>query len=411
MHLDAVSDDQDWAVGLATMLRRAGVTVGTGQVIACERALTTLTAADQVDRYWAGRACLVSDPDDLVTYDRVFRAYEGTPVDLQTPATDDPTEDGGVDAGSDAGPPMDPGPTFGDDEVAVAGAVASERERLRHRRFDAMDDEERQDVDRILARLRVAVPRRRSRRTGPGRRGELDLPRTLDRALRSDGELFDRAWRAPRTRPRRFVLVLDVSGSMAGHARAMLRFALAARRTADRELARRVEVFAFGTRLTRLSDALSARDPDAAIAAAARHVVDWDGGTRIGSSIDELVRRWAPRGVLRGSVVVICSDGLERGDPAQLAASMARLRRHAHRILWVNPLAGDDRFVPNQRGMAAALPYVDGLLAGDTLAGLERVADVLAGGSVPSPAAPVPSPVDPGRWLRTVGGDRREGPR
>ena len=383
-----MSRDRSWAVGLATMLRRAGVTIGTGQVIACETALTTLIAADQMDRYWAGRACLINDPDDLAVYDRVFRAHEGTPVDLQPPAPDEPTDDGGIDAGSDAGPPMEPGPPFGDDEVVVAGAVASERERLRHRRFDAMDEEERQNVDRMLERLHVAVPHRRSRRTGPGRRGELDLPRTLDRALRSDGELFDRAWRTPRTRPRRFVLVLDVSGSMAGHARAMLRFALAARRTADRELARQVEVFAFGTRLTRLSDALSVRDPDAAIAAAARHVVDWDGGTRIGASIDELVRRWAPRGVLRGSVVVICSDGLERGDPEQLGASMARLRRHAHRILWVNPLAGDDRFVPNQRGMLAALPHVDVLLPGDTLAGLERVADALAGGHVPSPVAP-----------------------
>lgn len=369
--------DRDWAVGLATALRRAGVTIGVGQVIACEAALATLDDADRVDRYWAGRTCLVSDADDLATFDRVFGTYESQPDDLDVPV-EQPGDDGGIDAASDAGQPVEATSPFGDDEVALAGAVASEHERLRHRRFDAMDREEREAIDRMLTRLRVAVPHRPSRRTRPGRRGELDLPRTLERALQTDGELIDRAWRTPRTRPRRLVLLLDVSGSMAGHARALLRFALAARRSADREVARRVEVFAFGTRLTHLSDALTGRDPDAAIAAAARHVVDWDGGTRIGASVDDLVRRWAPRGVLRGSVVVICSDGLERGDPQQLAASMARLRRHAHRIVWVNPLAGDERFVPTQRGMVAALPHVDVLLPGDTFAGLERVAAALA---------------------------------
>lgn len=371
-----MTDEPTWAIGLAAALRRAGVTVSTGQVIACQRALATLTATDRQDRYWAGRTCLVSDPDDLVVFDRVFAAIEGAAADTVPEEGDG--QDGGIDTASDAGPPPAPDPTYGDDEVALAGAIASERERLRHRRFDAVDERERDEIERMLDRLHVAVPRRRSRRTRPGRRGELDLPRTLERALHTDGELLDRAWRTPRTRPRRLVVLLDVSGSMAGHARAMLRFALAARRTADRELARRVEVFAFGTRLSRLSEALAVRDPDAAIAAAAEAVVDWDGGTRIGASIDELVRTWAPRGVLRGAVVVICSDGLERGDPAQLAASMARLRRHAHRILWVSPLAGDERYVPTQRGMAVALPYVDVLLPGDTLEGLERLADALA---------------------------------
>lgn len=366
--------EPNWAVGLATALRAAGLTIGTGQVLACDAGLATLDAADQQDRYWVARTCLVNDPADLEVFDRVFRAYEGTPTGWSLAGEDVPTESSGLDRAADT----PPGHASGPEEVAVAGALASPRERLRHRRFSAMDDDERRTVAGLLSRLEVAVPRRRSRRTRPGRGDELDLPRTLERALHTDGELFDRAWRAPRTRPRRLVLLLDVSGSMAGQARALLRFALAARRTADRELARRVEVFAFGTRLTRLSDVLAERDPDAAIAAAADRVVDWDGGTRIGASIAELVRRWGPRGVLRGAVVVICSDGLERGDPDLLAASMARLRRHAHRILWVNPLAGDDRFVPSQRGMAVALPHVDELLPGDTLAGLEQVATALA---------------------------------
>ena len=185
----------------------------------------------------------------------------------------------------------------------------------------------------------------------------------------------DATRRARRTRPRRLVLLLDVSGSMSGYARAMLRFAVAARGTAGHH--RPVEVFAFGTRLTRLTDALSRRDPDAALTAAAAEVVDWDGGTRIGDSVTRLVRDWARGGTLRGAVVVVCSDGLERGDPRHLGEAMARLRRHVHRIVWCNPLAGDPRYEPTQRGMRAALPYVDVFLPGHDLASLEDLAAAL----------------------------------
>lgn len=260
----------------------------------------------------------------------------------------------------------------------VAGALASPRERLRRRRFDRASEDELAAIGVLLDRLAFAVPRRASRRTRSGRRGELDVGRTLERALATDGELMDRAWRVRRMRPRRLVVLLDVSGSMAAHARALLRFAVAIRRVADRDASQRVEVFAFGTRLTRLSDALEARHPDAAIAAAAARVVDWDGGTRIGASVDDLVRTWGRRGMLRGAVVLICSDGLERGDPGDLGAAVARLRRQVHRIVWVNPLAGDPRYEPSQRGMAAALPHVDVFLPGHDLASLEDLAQVLA---------------------------------
>jgi uncharacterized protein len=360
-------------VALAAALRRAGVGVGTGQVVACQRAVQALEPS-VADRYWAGRTTLVSDVRDLPTYDRVFRAVlaaDEEPVPLP-PATS--PQVAALDAASDRGSERGGGPA----DVAPAGVVAAARERLRRRRFDRASPEELAVIGQLLHRLEVAVPHRRSRRTRPGRRGELDLPRTLDRALATDGELVHRAWRERRTVPRRLVVLLDVSGSMAGYARALLRFALAARRTADREASRRVEVFAFGTRLTRLSDALAVRDPDAAIAAAADQVVDWDGGTRIAASLDTLVRRWGPRGVLRGAVVVICSDGLERGDPTELAAAVARLQRQAHRLVWVNPLAGDPRFEPSQRGMAAALPFVDVFLPGHDLASLEGLSDVLA---------------------------------
>jgi len=361
---------------LAAALRRAGVVVGTGQVIACRRALAVLDDEDRTDRYLAGRTCLVSDPEDRAVYDRVFARHDAgrvrdDHVDRVEPP--EPPEPTGIDTSSDRGGP-DGAPADGS---LQAGAVASDRERLRGRRFGEMTEDERARVGRMLDQLHVALPRRISRRTRPGRGRELDLARTLERAMETDGEPMDHVFRSRRRRPRRLVVLLDVSGSMAGHARVLLRFAVSARRAAARDRASHVEVFAFGTRLTRLSDALAARDPDQAIALAADRVVDWEGGTRIGASVEELVRVWGPRGVLRGAVVVICSDGLERGDPGQLAMSLERLRRHAHRIVWVNPLAGDPRYRPIQQGMAAAMPSVDVLVAGDTLAGLEGLAAAL----------------------------------
>jgi uncharacterized protein len=366
------ASDERVATTLAAALRDAGLPVGTGQVITFQRA-TRLLGDGPDERYWAGRTTLVSDPRHLAVYDRVFRALH----------PDVPSEDAPIRSPTDLAPALDaasdrPAVAGTADAPAVAGAVASERERLRHRRFDRATPEELAAISHLLQRLEVAVPHRTARRTRPGPRGELDLPRTLERALATDGELVGRAWRTRRRQPRRLVVLLDVSGSMAPYARALLRFGVAARRSADRAAARRVEVFAFGTRLTRLSDDLAARDPDAAIVAAARRVVDWDGGTRIGASVDELVRTWGRRGVLRGSVVVVCSDGLERGDPALLAGAVARLRRHAHRLVWVNPLAGDPRYEPSQRGMAAALPHVDVLLPGHDLASLESLGAVLA---------------------------------
>lgn len=364
---------RSWSVGLAAALRRAGVEVGTGQVIACRQALTVLDDGDRTDRYLAGRTCLVGDPEDLAVYDRVFTWHEADRLGADTAARAEPPDPAGLDASSDRD-----GPDGGAADGALqAGAIASERERLRGRRFGELTEDERARVGRMLEQLHVALPRRTSRRSRPGRGPELDLARTLERAMETDGEPIDRVFRSRRRRPRRLVVLLDVSGSMAGHARVLLRFAVAARRAAERDPASHVEVFAFGTRLTRLSDALAARDPDRAIALAADRVVDWEGGTRIGASVEELVRVWGPRGILRGAVLVICSDGLERGDPAQLATALARLRRHAHRIVWVNPLAGDHRYQPTQRGMAAAMPSIDVLVAGDTLGGLEELAATL----------------------------------
>ena len=205
-----------------------------------------------------------------------------------------------------------------------------------------------------------------------GRR--FDQRRTLRASLRTQGEPFRRAWRDRRRRVRPLVLILDVSGSMSAYSRALMQFGFAAMRAG-----RRVEVFCFGTRLTRVTRALARSEPDDALREVAAAVVDWNGGTRIGASLKELLDRWSQHVSMRGAVVVLCSDGLERGEPALLAAQVARLSRLSYRLIWVNPLKGSPRYEPLARGMAAALPYVDVFLAGHNLESLESLCEVLEG--------------------------------
>jgi uncharacterized protein with von Willebrand factor type A (vWA) domain len=353
------------------VLRSTGVTVSPDQVLAHLDAVAAVAPSDLRDLYLTGRVTLVSDPRDLPTYDAAFRAFHlGGPGVRMTVSGQVPRP-----TARDEPPPGTPMRDDADEEDAGAtGRLASDAESLRHRRFDQASEDELVALRALMARIPVAIPRRRSRRTVPAGRGpRLDVRRSVRAAARTDGELVHRAWRRRRTRPRPVVLVLDVSGSMAGFSRALLLFASVTRRRAGR-----VEVFCFGTRLTRVTDELADRDVDRALAAAADHVVDWDGGTRIGESIATLLREHGPRGRLRGAVVVVCSDGLERGDPADLDRAMARLHRHAHAVVWVNPLRADPRFEPVQRGMRAALPHVDRLVSGHDLASLEDLAAVVA---------------------------------
>jgi uncharacterized protein with von Willebrand factor type A (vWA) domain len=227
-----------------------------------------------------------------------------------------------------------------------------------------------------MADLRLAGALRRSRRQQRARRatGRPDLRRTVRRALGHGGEPLRRAFLEPAARPRRVVLLCDVSGSMEPYTRALVRFLHAA--VVGRA---RVEAFALGTRLTRLTRALTSRDPDAALAAAASAVPDWAGGTRLGEGLRAFNDSWGVRGMARGAVVVVLSDGWDRGDPEALAEQMARLRRVAHRIVWVNPLKATAGYAPLARGMAAALPYVDHFVEGHSLASLETLAQVVAG--------------------------------
>ncbi len=252
----------------------------------------------------------------------------------------------------------------------------SRAEVLRHRDFAHYSPDEFAESRRLMDDLRMAGSMRRSRRLRASRRdrGRPDLRRTVRRAIRAGGEPISRAYVEPAERPRRLVLLCDVSGSMEAYARGLVRFLHAA--VVGRG---RVEAFAIGTRLTRITRELSSRDPDAAIAAAARRVTDWSGGTRLGDGLRQFNDEWGVRGMARGAVVVILSDGWDRGDPEELARQMERLHRVAYQVVWVNPLKSSPNFAPLARGMAAALPHVDEFVEGHNLASLEHLARVVSG--------------------------------
>ena len=360
-------------VDFSRELRGAGLIVGTGDVLTYCSAMLPLDPSDLLDLYWAGRTTLVSRRDDIPTYDRVFRQFflaEGSPgaalLTLRATAAAE-AEAGLVMAGTEPGPEED-------EEKPVLGWMASDVDALKHRSFAACTPAELAALRRIMARIRLTPPRRRTRRTRPASAGRSpDLRKTIRDSMRMHGEPAELFFRQRRTRLRPLILILDVSGSMADYSRHLLQFAHTAKHAAAK-----VEVFCFGTRLTRITKALEHRRPDSALEQAAKTVVDWDGGTRIGQSLDTFVRRWGRGGMCRGGVVVICSDGLDRGDPEQLAAAMARLARLSYRIVWLNPHKGDDRnFRPSTLGMMVAAPHIDLLLSGHDLASLEQLAEML----------------------------------
>jgi uncharacterized protein len=357
-------------VALANAMRAAGSKVGTGEVEAAARAMA-IVGADRTDSYNALRAILCSRREDLAIFDAAFA---------------------GAFAGGDAGPApnpfdtapfaqvalprvADPGaePGEGSKPTEVRPAAWSELELLIDKDFAEYTDAERALARAVIKQLAQHGPTRRSRRLrGTRLRGvRPDLQRTMRASLRWGGEPLDRRWREPSSKPRKLVLVCDVSGSMAPYARVLLQYLHAAVATH-----RRVEVFAFGTRLTRLTRELGVRDPDRALHRASEAVDDWSGGTRIGHALSVLNREHGRR-LGRGSVVVILSDGWDRGEPELLADEMARLRRSAYRVVWLNPLKASPDYEPLARGMAAALPHTDHFLAGNSLASLAELAKIL----------------------------------
>jgi hypothetical protein len=369
----------------AAALRAAGLAVGSGDVLAYATAMSTLDPTDLVDLYWAGRTTLVTRRDSISTYDRVFRQFflnaVGDPVrEMLTLRAQVTTENQAV---LDV-PATDPPPREGDPEEATLGLMASDAEALRHKPFAACTPEELAMLRRIMARIRLAPPRRRTRRTRSAPAGQSpDLRRMVRESLRLHGDPAELSWRRRKVRLRPLILILDVSGSMADYSRSLLQFAYSARRAAGhpaghgRGQAARVEVFCFGTRLTRITRELDRRRPDDALHRATRAVVDWEGGTRIGASLDTFLRDWGRRGLCRGGIVVICSDGLDRGDPDVLATAMERLSRLSYRIVWLNPHQASNRAVPSTLGMAVAAPHIDLILPGRDLSSLEELATLL----------------------------------
>lgn len=227
----------------------------------------------------------------------------------------------------------------------------------------------------MFASLHVRAPVRRTSRHERWRRGDVDAARTVRASLRRMGEPAEIAWRRRSVRPRRVVLLVDVSGSMSGYADALLRLA---HRLTHALPASRVETFTLGTRLTHLTRPLRLREADRALVAAGETVPDWSGGTRLGESLGAFLDRWGRRGAARGAVVVVFSDGWERGDPALLAEQVARLQRVAHRVVWVNPHRGKAGYEPVQQGVLAVLPHVDDFVAGHSLATYAELCEVIA---------------------------------
>jgi uncharacterized protein with von Willebrand factor type A (vWA) domain len=364
---DAAADRA--AVAFARLLRGAGLDVPLGATVTFGEALRALGMARRADVYWAGRATLVKRPEDIEAYDRAFATFwqrAATTISMPLPPTvvtvafDSTDDTPATDTDDDGASP----------DVPVLAVRWSPSEVLRHRDFAAYTAGEFAEARRLMSDLRLVGALRPSRRRRPTRRGRgaPDVRRTVRDSLRHGGEPVRRSFVAPGERPRRLVLLLDVSGSMEPYARAFVRFLHAA--VSGR---RNVEAFALGTRLTRVTRELSSRDPDAAVRAAAARVVDWSGGTRLGEGLRAFNDGWGVRGMARGAIVVVLSDGWDRGDAAVLGEQMQRLRRVAYRIVWANPLKASPGYAPLAQGMAAALPYVDEFVEGHSLAALERV--------------------------------------
>jgi uncharacterized protein with von Willebrand factor type A (vWA) domain len=355
-----IADPVAELTAFARVLRERGVAADATRVVAAAGALGQVDVLDPVQVYWSTRLTLCSEPDDLPRFDAAFAEW----FDPVRPAT--------VERQTRAPAGESDGGETGTGQVERVAATALET--LRTRDVAALTRAERSEVRRLIALLAPAVGTRRSVRRRPAGRAGVDPARTMRTMLRAGGEPIVLAHWRRRQKPRRLVLLIDVSGSMAPYADWLLLFAHAAVRV--RPYA--TEVFTVGTRLTRVTGALRLRDPDAALQAAAQTVPDWSGGTRLGESLRAFLDRWGQRGAARSAVVVIFSDGWERGGAELLGQQAARLRRLAHAVVWVNPHKGKAGFTPETAGMLAALPYVDALVAGHSAQALADLVAVLA---------------------------------
>jgi uncharacterized protein with von Willebrand factor type A (vWA) domain len=414
------------AVGFGRALRAAGLHIDIGAAVDYARALPLVDIGEREQVRAAGEAIFIHRRDDMPTYDAVFdrwwRQRTRRQGDFGAPPLQRPTEDEGIEGEETTGEaqpqpgeerlegnpdergiPMPSGSDQDADEdediegVVVAPDAYSRGEMLRHREFDRMTPSELREAERLVDLLVPRLERRRTRRYELHSHGRRLAPRAMFRRnLGTGGQLMSWVWRRQIKEPRSLVVICDISGSMERHSRLLLRFVQAL--SAASEV--RTESFVFGTRLTRVTRLLKDRDRDRALARVADAVNDWAGGTRIGESFRTFNQQWARRTLRTSGVVIVVSDGWDRGDPALVASETARLRRNCHRLVWLNPLAGTPGYQPLAGGMRAAIPYVDDFLPAGTVASLERLGEILGGvrsadvrrGSEAAAHAAIPAP-------------------
>ncbi len=379
-------------------LHDAGVPVTPARTADFARALGLTRPVSRRRLYWTARAVLVTDPTQVAAFGRVFREVFGaeTPPDTPrdtSPETSPHTTSASGSRATRRGLSAAAGDAAGSgEELEVPVAVASDEERLANKSFDALAPHELAQLYRLMARLQIVTPSRRTRRYEKGRHGQrIDMRRTLRGSLRTGGDPIRLARRHRRVQRRRLVLLCDISGSMEPYARAYLQFLTSAAGSGPN-----AEAFVFATRLTRLTRALASRSPERAIQRAAAAAPDWSSGTRIGDALKAFNDRHGRRGMARGAVVVILSDGWERGDPEHVATQMQRLARLAHRIVWVNPRVSARGFSARAGGMTAALPYCDAFVSGHSFRALGEVVDAIGG--APTEPPPEPDAAEPEPW-------------
>lgn len=374
--MSSLSGFDELLVEFGQILRHAGISIGSDDILTFCSGVSELDVSDLMDVYWAGRATLIRRQDQVPIYNAVFKLFfldieeankDARKLTLRSSSTVGATLE---IPNTEEGVPGDISP----DEVKL-GYLASTSDVYRYKAFSECSEDEIRQVRKLISRMRVTPPVRRTHRTTRSRKAaRLDLRRMVRESMRKLGEPRDLAYKKRKNKLRPLVLILDVSGSMADYSRNLLQFAYCARRANAK-----VDVFCFGTRLTRITRSLDRRNPDEAMRLAGESVFDWDGGTRIGDSIKAFTKDARRTRLGRGAVVVICSDGLDRGEPAALSQAMESLSRIAHRVIWVNPHKGDVvDYVPASLGMIVAEPYIDEVYSGHNLASLERLANRLS---------------------------------
>lgn len=380
----------------ARALRRAGLPIGTGRVIDAIRAVEAAGFTDRRDFYWTLHACFVNRPEHRATFAQLFRLYWRDPRYLEhmmsymLPAVRGVQEERVAQAAEkraaealldgkepDMPPPGEDEQEDGTEIEIDASLTMSGEERLKTLDFEQMSTEEMAQAKRLIARLELPVDPIPSRRTRAAHIGRIDARRTMRMAMRQGGELRDLAMKQRRTRWPNLVVLCDISGSMSQYSRIVLHFLHAVSNAKGAGWAR-VHAFTFGTRLTNITRHLAQRDVDAALKSAGAEAQDWEGGTRIGACLESFNRDWSRRVMGQGAVVLLITDGLDRGEPDNLGRQMERLHLSARRLIWLNPLLRWEGFAPKARGITAMLPHVDSFRAGHNIASLEDLAAVIS---------------------------------